>query len=44
MISSEIQYLLNLADESHDVTKEQALECYQWAEELMQAVKGYLVA
>ena len=35
MISPEIQYLLNLADE-------QAQASFQWAEEFMQAVKEYL--
>jgi hypothetical protein len=29
-------------DEDEELTKEQALECHQWAAEFMQAVKEYL--
>jgi hypothetical protein len=46
MISSEIEHLLKLADESHqaaeEVTEKQALESFQWAGEFMEAVKAYL--
>ena len=40
--AQQLRHTGHYGDEGEEVTKEQALECYQWAAEFMQAVRAYL--
>ena len=40
--AQKLRQIGHYGEESEEVTKEQALESYQWAEEFMQTVKNYL--
>ena len=40
--AQKLRQIGHYGEEGEEVTKEQALECYQWAEEFMLAVKNHL--
>jgi uncharacterized protein (UPF0332 family) len=42
MTAQQLRQIGHYGDETEEVTEEQALESFQWAEEFMRAVKSYL--